>query len=139
MKKTKLIIDHDYDFDLIGMISSVKFYKLAWSIGRALRIKLVKAADHEIEFKMSKPSHFCKYEHVTDAVVFQMFQNKSEGKEKVYLLPEMPHLDYIVKIDSSLQSFATEELIKQLREVKWIEYIAAIDKNKLKSKDNFLD
>ena len=42
MRKSKLIIEYEYDFNLIGLISTAKGYKLAWELNQALGIHLVK-------------------------------------------------------------------------------------------------
>jgi len=138
MKKTRLIVDYDYEFDLLGIISSVKFYKLAWAINNQLDIRLVKDDDHIIELKNNKKVTFGNYSFDSEHSNLRLFKNKAEEGELSYLLPEMTHLDYLMKVDTMSQSFAVEEVIKALREVKWIEYIAALDVDNLKSKDNFL-
>jgi len=138
MKKTRLIVDYEYEFDLAGLISSVKFYKLAWAINQKLDIRLVKQADYELLMKNNKAVRFINYIYESDNCTLQLFKNKSDTKEVAYLIPEMNHLDYVLKVDSVSQSFANEEVVKALRDVKWIEYIATIDVDNLKSKDNFL-
>ena len=47
MKRTKLVIDYEYDFNLIGIISTAKGYKLAWELNQALGIHLVKQSEKE--------------------------------------------------------------------------------------------
>jgi len=138
MKKTRLIVDYDYEFELAGLISSVKFYKLAWAINQKLDARLVKEDDYELVGKNNKTINFINYIHASDSCTLQLLKNRSNNIEKFHLIPEMSHLDYILKIESTTQSFASEEVVKALRDVKWIEYIAPIDVNNLKSKDNFL-
>lgn len=138
MKKTRLIIDHEYEFDLLGIIASAKAYKLAWAINKKLDIRLIKEEDYELEMKNNNKACFANYLFDPEAGYFHLFKNKSVDGENGYLIPEFSHFDYIVKIDRDSQSFATEEILKELKEVTWIEYIAAIEVEKLKSKDNFL-
>lgn len=138
MKKTRLIVDYDYEFHLLGVISSIKFYKLAWAINNKLHIRLLKDNDYELNLKNNKKVTFGQYIFETENSIFQLYKNKSESDDIAYLLPEMNHFDYIIKLDANSQSFAKEEVLKELREVKWIEYIASIEVEKLKSKDNFL-
>lgn len=138
MKKTRLIVEYEYEFDLIGIIASVKFYKLAWAINKKLDIRLVKQPDYTIEMKGSNHPAFSNYLYQLESSCFRLFKNRSVEGENTYLIPELPHFDYVVKIDEQSQSFAKEEILKELKEVQWIEYIAAIEVEKLKSKDNFL-
>ncbi|ELR72336.1 hypothetical protein C900_01618 [Fulvivirga imtechensis AK7] len=138
MKKTRLIIDHEYEFDLLGVIASVKSYKLAWAINKKLDIRLVKQEDFILEMRNNGKANFINYLFDPETSYFHLFKNKSIEGENTHLVPELNHFDYIVKIDRHSQSFAKEEILKELKEVPWIEYIAAIEVEKLKSKDNFL-
>jgi len=138
MKKTRLIVDYQYEFDLLGIISSIKFYKLAWAINNKLNIRLVRESEYEVPYKDGSQALFSHYIYSWESGALELFKNKSESSVAGYLVPEMSHIDYILKIDINSQSFAKEEVIKALRDVKWIEYIAALDVDNLKSRDNFL-
>lgn len=139
MKKTKLLVDYDYDFDLMGITASVKFHKLSWSINSKLNIRLVKQRDYVLDETAPIPQSFLNFNYSDDSCSIQLFRNKSPDSDQVFILPEMTHYDYILKINGQLQTFAIEEVMKQLRDVKYIEYIAAISLEQLKSKDNFLN
>ena len=139
MKKTKLVVDFEYDFELIGITSSTKFHKLCWSINNGIGLRLIKQEDFVLESVEGREMTFVNYAHVDDSCEIIVFKNKSPDNDSDLILPEMPHFDYVLKINGSFQTFAVEEVIKQLRDVKYIEYIAPIALEKLKSKDNFLN
>jgi hypothetical protein len=42
MKAIKLVVEYDFDFEFIGLISSLKGHKLAWNINNELKIELKK-------------------------------------------------------------------------------------------------
>lgn len=138
MKKTRLVIEYDYDFELLGITSSAKFYKLAWSVNQALHIRLVREPDYELPLKEGTRYFGC-YTFGGDEPVLWLFRNRSLENDKHYLAPELAHFDYILKFPRDSQSFAQKEMLQHLREVKCIEYIGAIEIDSLKSKDNFLD
>ena len=138
MKKTRLLVDFDYDFDLYGITSSSKFHKLCWAINNELKVRLVKAVDFSLELKENKPSSYINSHYEDDSCEISLFKNKSPDQESQMILPEFPHFDFVLKIKGQFQTFAPEELLKQLREVKYIEYIAKISLERLKSRDNFL-
>ena len=139
MKKTRLIIDCEYPFELIGISSSVKLYKLAWALNNELGIRLIKDGDYQLELKAGEMATFCSYKYAIEESSFELFRNRSMETEGAYLLPEMIHFDYIIKLSQNSQTFAKEVILKQLKEMKWIEYISALEVEKLKSKDNFLN
>ena len=138
MKKTRLVIEYDYDFALLGITSSVKFYKLAWSVNRALGINLIRVEDYQLALKDETQAFGC-YIFENEEPLIWLFKNRSIENEKTFLAPEVPHFDYLLKIQKESQSFAQKEILKDLKEIKCIEYIGAIEIDTLKSKDNFLD
>lgn len=138
MKKTKLVVEFDYDFELIGITSSTKFHKLCWSINKGLGIRLVKQDDFKLDHPDGREMLFINSSFMDDSCEIVLFKNKSPDNDSHLILPEMPHFDYVLKIIGQFQTFAQEEVIKQLRDVEYIEYIAPISIDKLKSKVNFL-
>ncbi|MEQ8925020.1 MAG: IPExxxVDY family protein [Fulvivirga sp.] len=138
MKKTKLIVDFEYDFELLGITSSAKFHKLCWSLNKGLHTHLVKIDDHVAHDKAGKEMVILNAKHEDESCEIYLYKNKSPENESQLILPEMPHFDYVLKIIGCFQTFASEEVLKQLRDVKYIEYIAGISMDKLKSRDNFL-
>lgn len=138
MKKTRLVIDYDYDFALLGITSSAKFYKLAWSVNQALRINLIRNSDYQLALK-DETRLFGWYIYEQDEPVIWLFKNRSLENDKHYLAPEISHFDYLLKFPKESQSFAKKVILKDLKEIKCIEYIGAIDIDSMKSKANFLD
>ena len=138
MKKTRLIIDHVYEFELTGIISSVKFHKMAWILNKTLGLHLIRQEDYFIETRDNQRVGFGNYLYKLENSSFRLYKNKSVEGENRYLIPEYTHFDYIIRNEKQSQSFSNQEIMKVLKEVKWIEYIAAVQVESLKSKDNFL-
>ena len=63
MKKKRLEIEYSYDFDLIGVISSAKGYKLAWDINSQLSARLVKQPDLVVQFKNNAEASFSYFSY----------------------------------------------------------------------------
>jgi hypothetical protein len=123
MKKSKLVIDYEYDFELIGIRSSSKGYKLAWQINHALGIQLIRKPDLAVEFKKGDEKNFSFYEHETLLNRLKLFKNKpiDADSRKYFLVPEFPHFDF-----------------EQLKHISSIELAANIPLEGLKSKSNFV-
>lgn len=138
MKKQRLVVEIEYEFSLLGISSSVKPYKLAWSINQHLNLNLVRQSDYELEEKNGVVG-FTNFVHQIEDQDLTLFKNKAEESSGLYLVPEHLHFDFIIKYMHGFQTFAPEELIKALKEVECIEYIAPIDLKNLKSKMNFLE
>lgn len=139
MKKTKLVIEYDYDFELVGIRSPTKGYKLAWEINNHLGIHLIRQPDLAVGFKKGDERKFSFYAYETRLNRLKLFKNKPADTEmgKYFLVPEFPHFDFIILIqmDDSIQR---EAMLSQLRQIPSIELAASIPLAGLKSKSNFI-
>ncbi len=138
MKKSRLEIEYNYDFELLGITSSARSYKLAWEINQALHVNLVKKED----LKMSTRDgdfFFAFYSHQSAVNTVNLFRNRSNETDTkgTYLVPEHPHLDYILYARGN-EEVKGSRLQELLREIPSIELVAFIPLAALKSKDNFI-
>jgi hypothetical protein len=139
MKKTKLHIEYDYDFELVGIRSTSKGYRLAWALNTSLAIHLVRQPDLVVEFKKGEEKSFSFYAHEGRLNRLKLFKNKPiDGEHSKYcLVPEFPHFDFIflMQMDDQTQR---EMLISKLKELPSVELVAPIPIEGLKSKSNFI-
>ena len=98
MKKSKLVIEYDFDFDAYGIISSAKGYRLAWELNRYLGFHLVKQSDVTVGFRNNVNVGFAHYSFETHVSQLKLLSNKAADRipGKYFLTPEFPHYDYIV-------------------------------------------
>lgn len=138
MKKKRLEIEYSYDFDLIGVISSAKGYKLAWDINSQLSTRLVKQPDLIMQFKNNTECSFSYFSFENEVNKLKLFRNKPNDSEaRNLLLPEYPHFDYIILIQGE-EHGNSNRLQELLRNITSIELVAFIPLGALKSKDNFI-
>lgn len=139
MKKSKLIIDYEFDFELLGLISQAKGYKLAWEINQALHIQLVKQPDLVVGFKNNEEKCFSFYSYQTQLNRLKMFKNKPLDPDsgKYFLIPEFPHYDFIILADME-EHFTHKQLIHSIKSIASIQLAAIIPLEGLKSKSNFI-
>ena len=141
MKTSKLIVEHDYDFELYAIISSVKAYKLAWVLNQSLNVDFAKEDDALFEFLKEKSKlYFINYKFETEYSYFRFIKNKSceyYNTSKPYLIPELKEYDYLLlfSINSELDKTI---LIDKLKNISNIEYLNLIEINTLKSKENLI-
>ncbi len=139
MKKKRLDIDYSYDFELIGIISPLKGYKLAWEINNSLAIKLMKEKDLVITFKNGQEVGFSYFGYQGEVSVLKLFKNKpmDADQPKSVLVPEFPHYDFILFSQSDDLS-KSNRLQEVLRNIPSVELVAFIPLASLKSKDYFI-
>lgn len=138
MKRNRLVVEYTYSFALIGITTSIKFYKLAWLLNKALDIDLIKEGDFVLDLK-NRQQAFELYSYPMDEPMLTLYRNKSVSSDTNYLLPELTHFDYILKVPEESQTFSAKEIAEVLRDLNMIEYIGALNVDTLKSRDNFLD
>lgn len=138
MKKKRLEIEYNYDFELLGIISSAKGYKLAWEINRILSAHLVRQPDLKINFKNNTEATFTYFSHQGEVNILKLFRNKpNEVELKQFLVPEFSHYDYIL-LSQGEEHLQSNRLQEVLRNIVSIELVAFIPLDPLKSKDNFI-
>jgi hypothetical protein len=141
MAKNKLIIEYEYDFDLYGIISTVKAYKLAWLINKELDLHLVKEEDINFSFLNEEKLVISNYLYQTEHSSFRLLKNRSEenSSEKMgYLLPELNKFDYFIMKNGMIHEYNHSQLLSRLQRIKEIQYIVTLDIEKIKSRENLI-
>lgn len=138
MKKKRLDVEFTYDFELLGIHSSARGYKLAWEINQALEIQLQKKPDLKIHDKSGEFS-FSHFEHQSIVNTLRLFRNKPNESENSMLLlvPEHPTVDYILysQGEGHVEGKRLHELLRNIPSIEWVAFIPLAA---LKSKDNFI-
>jgi hypothetical protein len=139
MKKKRLDIEYTFDFDLYGIISNVKAYKLAWELNHSLGTKLVKSEDYEVQSKTKSLNNYLHYTQTGEVNSLRLFKNKpnEESGAKDFLVPEHPHFDFILLTHG--EAFADSNRLQELlRNIPSIELVAFIPLASLKTKEYFI-
>ena len=140
MKKIKLEIEYSYDFELIGLMSSAKGYKLAWEMNQQLRFNLIKSTtDLKIHHKNKSSTTYTYYTYQNALNKLKLFRNKPNetGLSKLVLVPEFPHFDFILMCEGE-EHMQGKRLQEDLRKIATIELLAFIPLDDLKNKDHFI-
>jgi hypothetical protein len=135
MKKRRLDVEFAYDFELMGLTSSARGYKLAWEVNHALGTNLIRKDDLKMTTKEGE-FFFSFFEHQSSLNTVKLFRNRANEGD-VFLIPDHSHLDYILytKGDEDVSSKRLQEV---LRNISSVELVAFLPLPALKSKDNFI-
>jgi hypothetical protein len=139
IKKNKLEIEYSYDFELLGVRTLLKGYKLAWHLNKELRTNLVKQKDLVVHFKKGQIASYDHYSFRTPLNELNLFRNKALETEVAApeLVPEFPHFDFILMTQSE-ENLSGNRLQEYLRSIPSVELVTLIPLTALKSKDNFI-
>ena len=137
----KLDISYDFDFELIGLVTSARGFKLAWLLNDALYLQLIRMPDVSLEFLDGSKLQFNNFVHRTEHNAYQLIKNKShlfEQTQKPYLLPELKEYDYFLRIDNATGSIDLETIREKLSLLSQIQYCTSINLEELKSRENLI-
>jgi len=136
MAKLTLEVEEDYDFELVGICSHVKDYRLSWEINKALEFDLEKDDNYEINVKGDKQSYsFFSFIDDENLVEFYLINNRCSNG---ILIPEEKKSDYFLMIRGVLRGGHKEELIEKISNIKNVLTTYDIEVDQLKSKSNLL-
>jgi hypothetical protein len=141
MKTTRLVIEYDYDFTLIGISAPLKGHKLAWLMNKALHYNLRKHDDILIEFVKDASITNTNYIHETEYSVLRLIKNKSceyTNVDKPFLVPELKDYDYFVHITDESGIFDGSGIINCIKNLPGVQFVNSIQTEQLKSRDNLI-
>ncbi len=141
MKAHKLVVEYDYSFTVLALRCSVKEYKLALELNKALDISLEKQID--LAYELSQQSRFLisNFLFESEYATFRLLKNRaydfSEGA-KPFLVPEKKEFDYLFLIEGEEMPIDKAMLMTVLKALPEVELAEDIEVSKLKSKNNLL-
>lgn len=135
MTKHKLLLEEEFDFELIGICSSHSDYRLSWSINNALKIKLTKEEDYSIVEKKEGEHLHSYYEYYDDDEHIEYYLIKNVSHNYQRLIPEKDQIDFFLIIKNN---FALEinDVLERLKALENISTAFIFNPNDLKSKSN---
>jgi len=141
MKKNKLLVPVSYDFLLIGIVSGVKDYKLAWELNRTKKFHFIRQENIHIEFKDHSIISIGNFLCESDFHQYNLLKNRLEHSNDPavkFVLNELQQFDYLLKIENLLDDFDLDSLISSVRNINSIDYLVKLDTKNLKNKENLL-
>jgi hypothetical protein len=138
MRKTKLVVDHELEANVIGIVTTLKDYKLAWNINQVFKINLIMQPTLQIKFIKGNDLSIVNFLFKTEFQQFRLIKNRSSDLNSGFLIPELSNFDFFLMLSIADNNMINEPFIEKLHSIKGMEYIQIIDVDKLKSKDNFI-
>ena len=138
MRKTRLVIDNEIEGNVIGVVSTLKDYKLAWNINQVFSINLVMQPPLVIEFMKMPELSITNFLYETEFHTYRLLRNKGNDLNSGYLIPELVNFDYFLMISGEEGIMPDQSVIDRLHSISGLDYFQHIDVSRLKSKDNFI-
>lgn len=141
MRPLHLDIEYNYDFDLYGVVSPVKDYKLAWALNNLFDLRLSKQKDLCYDLMGKDRLIISNYEYITDHSIIRLFKNKALSPstlKKPFLLPDIKEYDYVLQISGAIQQLYPQEFMRKLLNTSLVQYVKQFDPLTLKFKENLI-
>ena len=141
MKKRKLNAEIEYDFDLYGLISALKEYKLAWHLNKSFDIQLDKADDIKISFLKSKSLIVSNYLYATEHSSIRLLRNRSADEfetDSLYLLPELKRFDFLLLVRGFEDTYEKAAIKQKVGAISQVQYVQSFDLSEIKSRENLI-
>ncbi|MFT7587816.1 MAG: hypothetical protein ACI959_000020 [Limisphaerales bacterium] len=137
-RKTTLHVDFDFDFRLIGLVSPVRDYRIAWLLNRELKIELERKEDLEIEGGKNLGRNWFsrfEWENMLDKSRFCLISNRFSGE---YLIPERKSVDYFLLVYGTWYEKGLSDLLNSIKPIPDIQTTITIDPRDLRSRLNLI-
>ena len=136
MAKLVLEFEDDYDFQLIGICSHVKDYRICWELNQHIELDLVKEDNFSIYIKGNEQTYpFYKFHDEESLKEYYLIGNRGELG---LLIPEESEIDYFLMIKGHIVNNEIEDLSKKISKIKSVLTTILIDTSQLKSKENLV-
>lgn len=139
MGKNRLVIDPDYEFDLYGIITTIKEYKLAWELNKVLDIHLIKQEDFKFDLLREGPLVISNFLFETEHLQYRLLKNKPVDQsvnKTVYLLPELQKFDFLLIIKGL--SKQDDDIVSKIKSIPLIDFASRFNVSELRAKENLI-
>ena len=131
--------EYEYDFDLYGISSHEKDYRICWAINNLLGLSLERTAENiEVIFNQQEKqnSQFPIFKFERDDVLetYYLIGNKFENHQ---LIEEQKHVDFFLMVKSS-GVMSSNDFIDKLKDIPFVLAVNKVDVSILQSKKNLI-
>lgn len=138
MKRKLLKLDFEYDFNLLGIVSTARHYHLCWAINKELSLNFNRTDDVEIIFpKTKKHSYFSVFRHKEEENEFPQYLITNKGSYG-YFVPERKETDFFLMLNKNHDVLEIKKIMKSLKKVSIVQAVYEIHPLAIKSKENFI-
>jgi hypothetical protein len=139
MARNRLIFAPDYEFDLLGITSSAREYKLAWALNNKLSVNMVKQKDMSIELLKEGRLLISSFLFESGPAQFRLIRNKAVNPDEhkvSFLIPELQDFDFLLMIKGLFRNDA--KLLTKIKSIPLVDFVSRLNLENIKSKENLI-
>lgn len=136
MKKlSEKFLKNNQDYYLIGIVSSCKEYKLAWTLERLFDISLIKEKNEKINLVDNKVIEISFLISKGKNKYFKLISNKLLNNPfKSHLISTLSNFDYLIQFSKNYFDNSSEDIINTLKSDNLIHFANFVDIKLIKEK-----
>ena len=139
MPKNILKIETVFEFELLGISTSLPDFQLVWNINKELDLHLKRIADHQISFKNNKFLKTSHFQHKAENLNISLIKNKViESESFAFVVPEAKNIDFFLLIQDDTGDLEILNVKNTLSKIKNVILVQKMDVQQLKSIDNLI-
>ena len=123
------------DYQLIGIVSPSKEFKIAWIINDSLKVSLSKIDNEIINLSNGSSISISHLLYKRNRGFIRLINNKIiNNTEKLNLISSLSNFDYIIQFSSNFFEFESFNIINKLKSYNDIQFANFVDHNLIKEK-----
>jgi len=123
------------DYQLIGIVSSSKEFKIAWIINNSLEVSLSKIDNEIIKLSNGRSLSISHLLYKRNKGYIRLINNKIiNNKGKSSLISSLSNFDYIIQFSFNFFEFESFNIINKLKSNNDIQFANFVDSNSIKEK-----
>ena len=124
------------NFKIIGIVSSLKGYKIAWILNNLFNIQLKKEDNLLIELINNESLSVSYFNYKLKNKYIRLISNKLNiiNNKKSHLITSLSKFDYLIQYSENFFEFESFNIINEIKRDNRIQFANFVDINKLKEK-----
>lgn len=122
------------NYNVIGIVSTFKEYKVAWHLNQLFDINLIKKKDEEVRLVNSSVIKISFLEFKIGKRHIKLISNKLKKSSKSNLISSLSNFDFFIIFSKNFFEFKDYDIIDRLKTNNTFQFANFVDINKLKDK-----
>jgi len=138
LSKHRFEFKYEIDFQLIGIVSAVQEYKVAYQLNQLLKLQFKRIEDWEVLYPKKKELQYFKQYYYKDELLKRVFYLIKNKTGRFCCLPEFSVVDYLFIWLGEMHEDEMSYFYKQINTLTLVSSAIQINQNDIKNIENIL-
>ena len=134
INKNKDFSEESVNFDVIGLVTTDKEYKIAWHLNKLFDINLIKKSDEIINLVDGSKIMISYLEFKFERKHIKLISNKLKKSNRTYLVSALSNFDYFMLFSKRFFEFKDYDIIDRLKSNNTFQFANFVDISKIKDR-----